>query len=69
MTETFSDFKEVDGLTLPHHYRITLNESAATGMDSSAGFARRNGFVGHWEIKIDRISHKYQITPQAFAIK
>lgn len=69
LMETFSEFKEVDGLTLPHHYRITLNESAATGADSGAGFAARNGFAGHWEIKIDRISHKYRITPQAFAIK
>ena len=69
LMETFSEFKEVDGLTLPHHYRITLNESAATGADSGAGFAPRNGFAGHWEIKIDRISHKYRITPQAFAIK
>ena len=69
LTETFSEFKEVDGLNLPHHYRITLNESAATGMDSGAGFAPRNGFVGHWEIKIDRVSHDYRITSQAFAIK
>ena len=69
LIETFSEFKEVDGLTLPHHYRITLNESAATGMDSGAGFAPRNGIAGHWEIKIDRISHKHRITPQAFAIK
>lgn len=69
LIETFSEFKEVDGLTLPHHYRITLNESAATGMDSGAGFAPRNGFAGHWEIKIDRISHEHRITPQAFAIK
>ncbi len=68
-TETFSEFKEVDGLALPHHYRITLNESAASGMDSGAGFAARNGFAGHWEIKIDRVSHNYRITPQAFAIK
>ena len=63
LTATFSEFKEVDGLTLPHHYRITLNESAATGMDSGAGFAPRNGFAGQWEIKIDRISHKYGIPP------
>ena len=57
LTETFSDFKEVDGLTLPHHYRIALN-TAATG-----------GFVGHWEIKIDRMMHDQRIAARAFAIK
>ena len=57
LTETFSDFKEVDGLTLPHHYRIALN-TAAIG-----------GFVGHWEIKINRMMHDQRIAARAFAIK
>ena len=57
LTETFSDFKEVDGLTLPFHYKITLNFDAA------------DSFVGHWEIKIDRMSHNRQIAAKAFAIK
>ena len=55
--ETFSDFKQVDGLTLPHLYRITLNVDA------------QSGFVGHWEIKIDRMSHNRKIAAKAFAIK
>ena len=57
LVETFSDFKQVDGLNLPHHYRITLN------VDS------QSGFVGHWEIKIDRMSHNRKIAAKAFAIK
>lgn len=57
LTETFSDFKEVDGLTLPHQYRIGLNASA-TG-----------GFVGHWEIKFDRVMHDMRIAARAFAIE
>jgi hypothetical protein len=57
LTETFSDFKEVDGLNLPHHYRIALNTSAI------------GGFVGHWEIKIDRMMHDQRIAARAFAIK
>ena len=56
LTERFSDFKEVDGLTLPHHYKITLNVDANTG------------FVGHWEMKIDLMSHDRQIAQKAFAI-
>jgi len=57
LVETFSDFKQVDGLTLPHLYRITLNVDA------------QSGFVGHWEIKIDRMSHNRKIAAKAFAIK
>ncbi len=57
LVETFSDFKQVDGLTLPHLYRITLNVDA------------QSGFVGHWEIKIDRMSHNRKISAKAFAIK
>ena len=57
LVETFSDFKQVDGLTLPHHYRITLNVDA------------QSGFVGHWEIKIDRMSHNRKIAAKAFAIR
>jgi hypothetical protein len=56
LTERFSDFKEVDGLTLPHRYQITLNVDANTG------------FVGHWEMKIDLMSHDRQIAQKAFAI-
>ena len=56
LTERFSDFKEVDGLTLPHRYQITLNVDANTG------------FVGHWEMKLERMSHDRQIAPRAFAI-
>lgn len=57
LTETFSDFKEVDGLTLPHLYRIALNASAI------------GGFVGHWEIKFDRVMHDMRIAARAFAIE
>lgn len=57
LTETFSDFKEVDGLTLPHNYRIALNTSSI------------GGFVGHWEIKIDRMMHDQRISARAFAIE
>ena len=57
LTETFSDFKRVDGLTLPHQYRIALNASAI------------GGFVGHWEIKFDRVMHDMRIAARAFAIE
>ena len=55
--ERFSDFKVVDGLTLPHLYQITLNVDA------------NSGFVGHWQMKIDRIVHDRRIAAWAFAIR
>ena len=57
LTETFSDFKEVDGLTLPHQYRIALNASAI------------GGFVGYWDIKFERVMHDMRIAARAFAIE
>ena len=57
LTERFSDFKEVDGLTLPHLYQITLNVDANTG------------FVGHWEMKLERMVHDQRIAARAFTIQ
>ena len=57
LTETFSDFKEVEGLTLPHRYRIHLNTSAI------------GGFVGHWEMKFERMMHDQRIAARAFRIE
>ena len=57
LIERYSDFKEVDGLTLPHDYKITVNFDSASS------------FVGHWQIKIDRISHNRKISARAFAIE
>ena len=55
--ERFSDFKVVDGLTLPHRYQITLNVDA------------NSGFVGRWAMKIDRMVHDQRIGAWAFAIR
>ena len=56
--ERFGDFKEVDGLNLPHTYRVTVNFDQFRG-----------SFVGHWEMKFDRITHDREIDPKVFAIK
>ncbi len=58
VVERFGDFKEIDGLELPHTYRVTVNFDQFRG-----------SFVGHWEMKFDRITHDREIDPKVFAIK
>ncbi len=58
LMERFEDFKNVDGLNLPHTYRVTIN------LDQFRG-----SFVGHWEMKFDRILHDQKIDPKVFTSK
>lgn len=58
LEERFQDFKEVDGLSLPHTYRLTVNQSLPS-----------SSFVGHWEMKFNTITHDRAIDPKVFAIK
>ena len=58
LEERFLDFKEVDGLTLPHTYRLTVNQSLSS-----------SSFVGHWEMKFNNITHDRAIDPKVFTIK
>ena len=58
LEERFQDFKEVDGLTLPHTYRLSLNLSLAQA-----------SFVGHWEMKFNNITHNRAIDSKVFKIK
>ena len=55
MTEDFGDFKTVDGLTLPHSYRIQLTE------DVSFSSSTRD-----WRFAIQQISHKQSPTDDHF---
>ena len=58
LLERFEDFKEVDGLSLPHTHRVTINFDQFRG-----------SFVGHWEMKFDRILHDQKIDPKVFTSK
>ena len=58
LEERFQDFKDVDGLTLPHTYRLTVNQSL-----------QQSSFVGHWEMKFNNITHDRTIGPKVFKIK
>jgi len=57
ITETFDDFKQVDGLTLPHSYKLDFS------MDNPRG-----GFVGNWSYTIQQIAHNQNIDRQVFAM-
>ena len=58
LEERFQDFKEVDGLTLPHTYRLTVNR-----------YLPGSGFLGHWEMKFNSITHNRAIDAKIFTIK
>jgi hypothetical protein len=57
ITETFNDFKEVDGLTLPHSYQLDFS------IDNPRG-----GFVGNWAYTIKQVSHNQNIDRQVFTV-
>ncbi len=52
LQEQFDDFREVDGLMLPHRYAISYSEEPA--------------FIGRWTIKVERWRHNAQIDPKLF---
>src|SRR5215469_13746073 len=56
ITEQFGDFKQVDGLTLPHSYTLDFS------IDSPDG-----GFVGSWDYLIKEIVHNQPIEAKAFS--
>ncbi|RPJ54362.1 MAG: hypothetical protein EHM23_29160 [Acidobacteria bacterium] len=58
MTEEFDDFKTVDGLTLPHAYRLVLNFEGEVGP-----------FLAIWEAKFSRVMHNHQMAADVFGLQ
>jgi hypothetical protein len=56
--EQFDDFKEVDGLTLPHSYKLDFT------VDSPRG-----GILTSWMHNIDRIIHNESVERQLFTLQ
>jgi hypothetical protein len=58
LVEQFADFKEVDGLTLPHSYMLhfTIEGQRAT-------------FMADWNVTIVQIEHNQQIDPRNFSVQ
>jgi hypothetical protein len=58
LTEDFDDFRAVDGLTLPHKYRMQFS---AEGRNGSA--------LSDWTVTINKIEHNTKIDDLIFVIK
>jgi hypothetical protein len=58
LTEEFDDFRAVDGLTLPHKYKLQI--SAQTS---------RATLLSDWLLELRRISHRESFDEQIFIIK
>jgi hypothetical protein len=59
LEERFSDFKTVDGLTLPSHWNIEFTRELPDGTTT----------VSQWDLKEDQISHNMGLDPRNFEIK
>jgi len=58
IVESFDDFKEVDGLTLPHSYKLDFTIDAPKG-----------GMFTTWSYVIDRINHNEPIERPLFVLQ
>ena len=58
LTEDFDDFRPVDGLTLPHKYKLQLSVQTATGT-----------LLNDWTFAVSRVSHKETFDEQIFTMK
>lgn len=57
--ERFSDFKPVDGLTLPTHYNIHFTQELASG----------STVIDEWDLAAEQISHNMTLDPKNFEVK
>ena len=55
--EQFEDFRQVDGLTLPHTYRITFSVEGEPTI------------VQDWDIWIDEVRHNTPLQPDTFVVR
>jgi hypothetical protein len=58
LIEEFDDFREADGLTLPHKYRLQM--SVQSGRVSA---------LYDYNIAINRVSHNQEIDEKIFTLK
>jgi hypothetical protein len=57
-TEDFDDFRVIDGLTLPHKYRLQYSSEGRMGSS-----------LQDWTVVIDRVSHNTTLDNQLFSIR
>ena len=64
LVEEFDDFRAVDGLTLPHTYKLQLS---ASGTGSSFGGAAPG--LRDWTLTVDQVSHKAAVDESVFKLR
>jgi hypothetical protein len=58
LVEEFDDFRAVDGVTLPHKYRLQLSREAGFRAD-----------LRDWELSVQKVSHKEPLDDSLFKVK
>jgi hypothetical protein len=58
LSEDFDDFRLVDGLTLPHSYKLQLSVQASA-----------SAVLMDWNLSLDKIAHNQQIEDNVFTLK
>jgi hypothetical protein len=58
LTEDFDDFRAVDGLSLPHKYKLQISVSTSGG-----------SMLRDWTMSVSEVSHKATVDEQAFSLK
>jgi hypothetical protein len=58
LTEEFDDFRAVEGLTLPHRYKLQLTQEAGN-----------RSYLMDWELSVQKLSHKEAVEDALFKAK
>jgi len=59
LEEWFSDFKTVDGLTLPTHWKLQFTRELPNGSTT----------ISEWDLKEDQITNNIELDPRNFEVK
>jgi hypothetical protein len=57
--ERFTDFKAIDGLTLPSHYNLRFTQELQSG----------STILDNWDLNADDIAHNVSLDPRNFEVK
>jgi hypothetical protein len=58
LLEEYGDFREVDGMTLPHHYSIHYSREGGSGT-----------FMALWKVEVIQWAHNGPINPQFYTVQ
>lgn len=69
LEERFSDFKTVDGLTLPTNYQLRYTEDVVNDAAGRASGQLGGTRVYDWQMTADQIQHNLNLDPKNFRVK